>query len=50
MRDLLPLYCSRREPGILKHPEKTHDCGDHGIETEIIGCEQTRQHHDGREI
>ena len=50
VRDLLPLHRRCREPGILKHEEKTGDCGDHGIEAEIPGCEQARHHHDGREV
>ena len=46
MGDLLSLHRGRREPGILKDAEKTHDGRNHGDKPEVLRQEQPGERHD----
>ena len=46
MGNLPPLHRGRREPGILKNAEKTHDGCNHGDQPKFFRRKQSGEHHD----
>ena len=50
MSDLLSLDRDGRKPRILEDAKKTHDSRNHGDQSEVLRHEQSREHHNVREI